>query len=71
MKTKNEIFTKLTSAMIYELQEINPLLHFMISVSEETDSVNSCSCTGESLYLQCLGDIIKLLTYKNYTTTIK
>jgi len=57
--------------MINELQEINPLLHCMMSVSKETDSVNSCSCAGEPLYLQCLGDIIKLLRYKNYTTTIK
>jgi hypothetical protein len=54
--------------MIYELQEVNLLLHFMISVSEETDSVNSCSCVGEPLYFQCLGDITKLLRYKNYTT---
>jgi len=37
--------------MIYELQEVNPLLHF-ISVSEKTDSVNSYSCVGEPLYLQ-------------------
>jgi len=51
--------------MIYELQEVNPLLHIMISVSEETDSVDSCRCAEEPLYLQCLGDIIKLLRYKN------
>jgi len=57
--------------MIYELQEVNPLLHFMLSVLEETHSVNSCSCVGEPLYLHCLGDIVKLLRYKNYTITIK
>ena len=40
-------------------------------VIQLTVPTTCCSCAGEPLYLQCLGDIIKLLRYKNYTTSIK